>query len=355
MKLRHFETLAPVCPRCRTGALRLTREMRSEDADIIEGLIECQNQDCRHLYPIVDGIPILLADLRTFLQNQTLGLLVRGDLSEEMVSVLAECYGAASPLDINRQHLSTYGWTHYGDLDAEEGTGPPAIVTILRAGLDRLAEAGIGPGPVAIDLGCAVGRSTFELAARTQEEGALVVGVDLNIAMLRVASAALRTGRVSYPLRRVGLVYEERSARLQQDGADRVDFWCADVLALPFGSETFDLAASINLIDCVQSPLDHLKSLRDVVREGGGALVASPFDWQPGATSIEAWIGGHSPYDERQGRSENVLRSLIGGDHPAKVDGLEIIDEIDGLEWPVRLHDRSVMQYRVDLFVLGRK
>jgi hypothetical protein len=37
------------------------------------------------------------------------------------------------------------------------------------------------------------------------------------------------------------------------------------------------------------------------------------------------------------------------------VKGLELIDEIDGLEWPFRLHDRSVMHYRVDLFVLGRK
>lgn len=355
MKLRHFEALGPVCPNCRTGALGLTREIRTGDADVLEGLIECENQECRHLYPIVDGIPILVADLRTFVQNQTLGLLGRGDLSEEMVSVLAECYGPGSPLDTNRQHLSTYGWTHYGDLDPEERTGPPAIVTILRAGLDRLAEAGIRPGAVAIDLGCAVGRSTFELAARTDGEGTLVIGVDLNIAMLRVAAAALRAGTVSYPLRRVGMVYDERSAQVPRDGADRVDFWCADVLALPFEADTFDFAASINLIDTVQSPLDHLTSLRDVVREGGGALVASPFDWSPSATGIEAWIGGHSPYDERRGRSENVLRSLIGGDHPSKVDGLEIIDEIDGLEWPVRLHDRSVMHYRVDLFVLGRK
>jgi SAM-dependent methyltransferase len=355
VKLRHFEALSPICPSCRIGALRMTRKIRAGDGDLIEGLLECGNRECRHLYPVVDGIPILVADLRSFVQNQSLGLLGREDLSEEMVSVLAECYGPASPLDTNRQQTSMYGWTHYGDLDADERTGPPAIVTILRTGLDRLGEAGISERDLIVDLGCAVGRSTFELAARPENQDALVVGVDLNISMLRVAASALREGRVRYPLRRVGLVYEERTVDVPADGSDRVDFWCADVLALPFGSETFDLAASINLIDCLQSPHDHLTSLRDVIRPGGGALVASPFDWSPGATSIEAWIGGHSPYDERQGRSENVLRSLIGGDHPSAVDGLEIIDEIDGLEWPVRLHDRSVMHYRVDLFVLGRK
>jgi SAM-dependent methyltransferase len=355
MKLRHFEALSPVCPHCRTGALRLTRRIRGEEDDVLEGLIECANSECRHLYPIVDGIPLLVADLRSLIENQSLGLLLRQDLSERLLSVLAECYGPSSPLDTLRQHLSMYGWTHYADLDPDEAAGQPAVVAILETGLERLAEAGIGSEGMAVDLGCAVGRSTFELARRMEGEEGLVVGVDLNLSMLRAAAQALRTGRVSYPLRRVGLVYEERSVDVPRDGAERVDFWCADALALPFRPETFDLAASLNLIDTVQSPLDHLTSLRHILRPGGGALVSSPFDWSPSATSVEAWVGGHSPYDEREGRSENVLRSLIGGDHPAKVDGLEVIDEIDGLEWPIRLHDRSVMQYRVDLFVLGRK
>jgi SAM-dependent methyltransferase/uncharacterized protein YbaR (Trm112 family) len=355
VKLRHFETLAPICPHCRTGALRLTHQIRAAQDDVLEGLIECSNRECRHLYPIVDGIPILLADLRSFVQNQPLALLGREDLSGEMMSVLAECYGPSSPLDTMRLHLSMYGWTHYGDLDQEEPSGTPAVVTILETGLDRLGEAGIGPGEVVADLGCAVGRSTFELADRTKGTDSLVLGLDLNFSMLRVAAGVLRTGRARYPLRRVGLVYEERIVDVPTEGSERIDFWCVDASALPFAPETLDIAASINLIDSVQSPLDHLTSLRDVLRPGGGALVASPFDWSPNVTEIEAWVGGHSPYDERGGRSENVLRSLIGGDHPVAVDGLEVIDEIDGLEWPVRLHDRSVMHYRVDLFVLGRK
>jgi SAM-dependent methyltransferase/uncharacterized protein YbaR (Trm112 family) len=355
VKLSHFEALSPICPHCRIGALHPTREIRAEDGDIIEGLIKCDNRECLHLYPIVDGIPILVADLRSFVQNQALALLGREDLSEEMVAVLAECYGPSSPLDTMRQHLSMYGWTHYGDLDPKEPTERPALLTILHTGLDRLYEAGVRAEGTTVDLGCAVGRGTFELAARSGAEGSLVLGVDLNFSMLRVAASALRTGRMKYPIRRVGLVYEERSVEVPLEGAERVDFWCVDVLGLPFRGETFDLATSLNLIDSVQSPLDHLTSLRDILRPGGGALVASPFDWSPNATAVEAWVGGHSPYDERLGRSENVLRSLIGGDHPAAVDGLEIIDEIDGLEWPVRLHDRSVMHYRVDLFVLGRK
>jgi len=354
VKTRHLDALSPICPSCRTGSLELREEIRERDGHVLEGLIECRNLECRHLYPIVDGIPILFADLRSFVQNQTLALLGRDDLSERMMALLAECSGPGSPLDTTRQHSSTYGWTHYGDLDPQESSGDvPTVVSLVRTGLARLEEAGIAPtGPV-VDLGCSVGRSTFELATATDD--ALVLGIDMNIAMLRLASAALREGQVRYPLRRVGMVYEERTMEFRPEGADRVDFWCADAQALPFHAETFDFAASLNLIDSVGSPIDHLKSVREVVRSGGGALVATPFDWNPSVTQIEAWMGGHSPYDDRRGRSENVLRSLIGGDHPVAVDGLELIDEIDGLEWPVRLHDRSVMQYRVDLFVLGRK
>jgi SAM-dependent methyltransferase/uncharacterized protein YbaR (Trm112 family) len=354
VKLLHFETLSPICSSCRTGALRIREVLRGTDREVLEGLIECENPVCQHLYPIVDGIPILVADLRNFVQNQTLSLLGRDDLSETMMALLAECAGPGSAFDSTRQHVSSYGWTHYGDLDPEDPAAQPsALVTILRSGLERLAEAGIRPEGPAIDLGCSLGRGTFELAASAP--GSLVLGVDLNIAMLRVAGTALRQGRVRYPLRRVGMVYEEKTANVRLEGADRVDFWCLDALKLPFPAETFDLATSLNLLDSVESPVDHLTALKEVVRSGGGALIASPFDWNPAVTPVEAWVGGHSPHDERQGRSERVLRSLIGGEHPAAVEGLELIDEIDGLEWPFRLHDRSVMHYRVDLFVLGRK
>src|SRR5207253_10435836 len=105
---------------------------------------------------------------------------------------------------------------------------------------------------------------------------------------------------------RGGMVYEERSLAVPNEGGERVDFWCADALGLPFRPSTFGVAASVNVLDCVPDPLAHLAALRDVLRPAGGALVSTPFDWSPAATPVEAWIGGHSPYDDALGRSESA-------------------------------------------------
>ena len=112
-------------------------------------------------------------------------------------------------------------------------------------------------GPI-IDTGCSVGRSSFELARRSKD---LVLGVDLNFAMLRVASEVLRHGTVRYPRRRAGLVYERREIPVSLEGSERVDFWACDAAALPFPPGTFVLALNLNVLDCVYGPRDLLVSV----------------------------------------------------------------------------------------------
>ncbi|MEZ0229778.1 MAG: class I SAM-dependent methyltransferase, partial [Planctomycetota bacterium] len=173
-----------------------------------------------------------------------------------------------------------------------------------------------------------------------------VLGVDLNFAMLRAARRFVKEGRVTYARRVTGLVYEERSLSIDASRAADADFWCADALALPFAPGTFGLTSSVNLIDCVTSPLEHLRAVSDVLRPGGAALVATPFDWAPSATPVEQWLGGHS---RRSG--PEVVRALAGSE---QLPDLRVEAELDGLEWPVRLHERAEMRYRVALFVLRK-
>ena len=80
------------------------------------------------------------------------------------------------------------------------------------------------------------------------------LGIDLNFAMLRLASEVLRTGRVSYPRRRVGVVYDRREFPARFANAESVDFWACDAAALPFPAGTFSLAVNMNVLDCVSSP-----------------------------------------------------------------------------------------------------
>jgi SAM-dependent methyltransferase/uncharacterized protein YbaR (Trm112 family) len=352
-----FEHIGPGCPACGTGRLGVRQELRAEGGEIVEGLIECHNSGCRHLYPIIDGIPILVRDLRRTVSEQVLGIMARTDLSETLLGLVGECCGPASSFDSLRQHISTYGFSHWGDLDPLEalnGAAGRSATQILDKGLDRVAASGPIVGPV-LDLGCSVGRTTIRLAQRLGPGAAPVVGVDLNFAMLRVAREAAINGRVSYARRAGGLVYERREFSVPAVTAGGIEFWCADALSLPFQPGSFGLVVSLNLLDCVAAPRDHLASIHDLLRPGGRALLATPFDWSAAATAPEAWIGGHSPYDAHQGRGERVIRSLLSGEHPGSISGLRLVDEIDRLPWMVRLHDRSSVHYETDLFVLARE
>ena len=69
-----------------------------------------------------------------------------------------------------------------------------------------------------MDLGCSVGGTTFELA---QQTGRLVLGVDLNLAMLRLAMAALQRGVVQYPRKRTGVVYDRRRFAVSFPNAEK--------------------------------------------------------------------------------------------------------------------------------------
>lgn len=351
MKLGHFEALRPVCPRCReAGAhapLILAEVTRSDAQDVLEGALHCSAEGCRQEFPILDGVPIIVPQVRAYVEQNQTHLLWRDDLTPLLESLIGDCCGPSSLLDTTRQYLSSYGAGHYDDLDPETASSEPGSVTdVLERGLELAGPVPAGP---TLDVGCSMGRPAFALAER--REG-LVLGVDLNFAMLRVASRALREGVARYPRRRVGLVYERREVPLRFAGAERVDFWACDALALPFADDTFALATSFNVLDCVADPRDHLASLGRILRAGGKAVLTSPYDWSPGATAVEAWLGGHSQRGGEGGSSEALVRALLTpGAHPASVSTLRLQAELEALPWRVRIHDRYAAHYSLHLVV----
>jgi SAM-dependent methyltransferase/uncharacterized protein YbaR (Trm112 family) len=353
MRRRHLEALRPVCPVCRAGGenpLSLVSVFQEEDGHVVQGLLRCPNSGCQREYPVLDGVPLLLANLRGTVAGAIDQINAREDLDPTLEGLLGDCCGPGSSYDTTRQHLSTYTWDHYGDLDPAE-TGEPRPGSGLRVLARGLELAGDLPAGPILDLGCAVGRSSFALA-----EDRLVLGADLSFPMLRLASEVLRRNRVRYPRRRVGVVYDRRDFPVRFANSEAIDFWGCDAIDLPFPDGTFAAVVALNVLDCVASPHDLLASLPRLLAPGGKAILSTPYDWSPRATPIEAWLGGHSQRGETAGAGEPVLRALLTpGAHPASIEGLRIVAEQRELPWRVRMHERSSVEYRVDLVVVERE
>ena len=331
--------------------LGLSRVAAEGDGHVIEGLLQCPSRECLREYPIIDGVPLVIADIRAYVTANIGAINARDDLGELAESVLGDCCGPGSDV-VTREHLSNYGYDHYGDLDPAGGDAdaPPGAVRTLLA--RALADARpFAPGAV-LEAGCGVGRGCFDLAAA---HDALVLGVDMHFAMLRLAARVLREGRVRLALRRVGLVFERREFEVAFEHAERVDFWACDATALPFPAARFGGAFALNLLDCVHSPQALLESLAGVLSPGAPLALSTPYDWSPAATPLEHWLGGHSQRAPGGGASEPVLRALLTpGAHPQSVAGLALEHESEALPWHVRTHDRACMHYRTHLLVARR-
>jgi len=329
-------------------ALRLAAVFDERDGDVRAGILHCPDRGCQREFPILDGIPLLVPDVQRYVADNLFALTARDDLPPALASLLGDCAGSGSAFDVARQHLSIYGWDAFAEFDpAETSTAPGAVARCLDRGLALLGSPPASPG---LDVGCAVGRSTFEMARRTD---GLVLGIDLSVPMLRLAQRVLQGGTVRYPRRRVGVVYDERAFPVSFAGAERVDFWACDALALPFPDGTFAQAVALNVLDCVASPLDMLGGIARVLSPGGTAVLSTPYDWSPGATAPPAWIGGHSQRAEDEGASEPLLRRLFrGGGHPMEMRNLRLRGELEHFPWHARLHDRSVVSYDVHVIAL---
>lgn len=360
MRWTHFESLRPVCPRCLfiMGAeetLELAEVAREDAHGVLEGRLVCPSEDCRQEYPIIDGVPILVPDLRTYVIGNLSYLLARDDLSEGVESLLGDAAGPTSLLDSVRQSVNGYAWDHYAAHDPQEPAASAALSgaagRCLQAGLEALKKLPEGP---LLDLGCATGGASFALA-QVLGGTRLVVGLDASMPMLRIAQRVLQRGEVSYPRRRVGMVYDRRTFSHRPEGQERVDFWLADASTPPFASGTFAAVAALNLLDCLPDPPHLLAQIERLLQPGGGAVLTCPYDWSANATPAEYWLGGHSQRGEHGGAAEPMVRRLLTpGGHERSVKTLTLEAEIENHPWQVRVHDRALMTYSTHLLALRR-
>jgi putative 4-mercaptohistidine N1-methyltranferase len=159
----------------------------------------------------------------------------------------------------------------------------------------------------ALDLGCAVGRSTFEFARHCQE----AIGIDYSQKFIEAASALKTRGELPYDRRDEGELCTRLIAR-PPAGVDvsRVAFETGDAQVLRSGLGQFDVVLMANLIDRLATPDRCLAQLPGLVRPGGQLIITSPYTWLEEFTDRERWLGGWQDGGVRLTTREGLQQAL---------------------------------------------
>lgn len=211
--------------------------------------------------------------------------------------------------------LAEYLLFHYG---TEEKILPPGRTwpAGMRDALDfpRRTVAHFTPGHArrGLDLGCAVGRSTFEMARSCDE----VTGIDFSHAFIRAAEA-LRLGEtVAYQRLDEASLSTPLAARMPCDvSAERVRFQQGDAMHLPAELGAFDRVHAANLLCRLPEPRLLLDRLPALVEPGGELVFATPCTWLEEFTPHENWPPG-ATFDWLKSSLEPDFQLLRSSDEP---------------------------------------
>jgi uncharacterized protein YbaR (Trm112 family) len=264
-----------VCPTCLPAEHPLHADIVKEmEEDILSGSLICPQ--CGRIYPIRDGLAFL--DPRA--EDKA-----RGRSKYETLEV-----------------LSSYLWSHYGDIMGEAEALP------AYAEWAGLIENHAG---FSLDIGSATGRFTFELSRNSD----FVIGVDNSVAFAQTARELMLQRHLEVILRQEGSLHRQTTVRLPEDwDSSKVEFLIADAQALPFRGQSFAVLASLNLLDKVARPLQHLREVNRVASHTQAQLLCSdPFSWSREVASQEDWLGGTDAGPFAGQGLDNVMALLQGG------------------------------------------
>ncbi len=207
--------------------------------------------------------------------------------------------------------VSEYLLFHYGR--SEEilpyATGPHAALNYPVRCVEHFAgDIGYHQKMRALDLGCAVGRSTFELARHCGE----VIGIDYSERFIASAKRLQEEGKIAYSYRDHGDLSLETLAEISSEiDRGRVRFEQGDAMFLREGLGQFDVVLMANLIDRLVDPRRFLNGMGERVVSGGFMILTSPYTWLEDYTPREHWIGGKQETNGAGVRTEDALLELL--------------------------------------------
>lgn len=162
----------------------------------------------------------------------------------------------------------------------------------------------------ALDLGCSVGRSTFELAKHYDE----VLGIDFSANFINVGIKLVKYDTLTYKDKREGEIFDNKVISLKDLGLDeyknKVSFMQGDACNLKDNYTAYDLIFCSNLIDRLYSPQKFLEDIPTRVNKEGLLVILSPYTWLEEYTPRENWLGGYIKDNKEISTLQTLKESL---------------------------------------------
>lgn len=227
--------------------------------DCIEGFLVCV--ECKNKYPIIDGVAILVNNMIDYSSKRpiTFGKWfseARSNILKKYLSDLSKGM-EKNRLKENRYeedglYFQSYKWLHNENFESDK------FLHLMRwkikpSDVYRKLTSNIpyNPEGIALDLGCALGLSTIELAKKYS----FVFGIDKSYSFVK-----------------------EAKRKSKDLGITNIEFFVSDILDLPFKSQKFDLIFGLNVVEFL--PLEELLlKVYSLLKPHSLFVTTSPYDY----------------------------------------------------------------------------
>jgi putative 4-mercaptohistidine N1-methyltranferase len=163
----------------------------------------------------------------------------------------------------------------------------------------------------ALDLGCATGRATYELAKTFDK----VDGIDFSVRFVGVGSKLKDNGYIAFHSVQEGELVKNKKVSIEELGyeslKEKVSFWQGDACNLKPNFNSYDLIMATNLIDRLYNPRLFLDAIDERLNEDGVLVLTSPYTWQESSTKKEFWLGGFINENGDEVKTLDTLKKVL--------------------------------------------
>lgn len=339
------------------SSLAVSEVSEKVDHDILYGEVACT--ECsgpRSRYPIIAGVLLYVSDVETALIRHMKGVIAlvpdekipeahRAVYLEARESLAEDGFfdeGLEEDLEAERVN-ALYVMNHYLKASQVPQTGNPVMDEMVRSHWEQgplektaswIRKKGVKR---LVELGSSVGGLAQRLPTLER-----YLGIDASFASVALARHLALGASYPRPVRVPGdLLHGPVSLSAEMPSPawlsrGEADFILGDIRELSLVPRTFDGVVALGLIDMLEEPQTLVHLQREILRNGGWAVQASPYIWhEPVARDLRARVS------QQELSSSQAIQALY------REGGFDLDESLEALTWVFFKHLRQIELYSV--------